>query len=135
MGVEVQGDAPIRVRGMGKVGGGFDGGGISTAVMDVASQKARGEQADRGQEVAGRTSRGLSMRVKFSQVFCILFFFSRALPTRRAAKEEAIRARRGLWVDQSAASAQWGLLWADRSAGQAFRPEGRCGPAIDSPQR
>ncbi len=47
MGVEVPGDVTIRVRELGGIGGGgFDGSGISKAVVDVTSSKARGERAE-----------------------------------------------------------------------------------------
>jgi hypothetical protein len=54
VGLKVPGDVTIRVGGLRRVGGGFDGGGISKAVVDVASPKARGEQPEGGQEIAGR---------------------------------------------------------------------------------
>ena len=45
MGVQVPGDVKIRVRELGGIGGGgFDGGGILKAVVDVASPRARGER-------------------------------------------------------------------------------------------
>jgi len=47
MGVEIPGDVTTRVRELGgEGGGGFDGDGISKAVVDVASPKARGEWAE-----------------------------------------------------------------------------------------
>ena len=61
VGLKVPGDVTIRVGGLRGVGGGFDGGGISKAVVDVASRKARGEQAEGGQEIAGRIGRGLDV--------------------------------------------------------------------------
>ena len=46
VGVEVPGDVTIRVRDLGGIGGGgFDGGVISKAVVDVVSPKARDERA------------------------------------------------------------------------------------------
>ena len=45
VGVEIPGDVTIRVRELGgERGGGFDGDGISKAVVDMASPKARSEQ-------------------------------------------------------------------------------------------
>ena len=46
--VQVPGDVTFKEREMGVVGGGFDGGGISTAVVDVASPNARGRRTSRG---------------------------------------------------------------------------------------
>ena len=60
VGVEVvPGDVTIEEREIGGVEGGFDDGGISTALVDVVSPKARGEQAQGGQGIAGRISRWL----------------------------------------------------------------------------
>ena len=61
VGVQVPGDVTFKEREMGVVGGVFDGGGISTAVVDVASPNARGEQAERGQEIAWRIRRRLGL--------------------------------------------------------------------------
>ena len=61
VGVQVPGDVPYKEREMGVVGGGFDGGGISTAVVDVASPNARGEQAEEGQEITWRIRRRLGI--------------------------------------------------------------------------
>ena len=61
VGVEVPGDVKIKERDMGGVGGGFDDGGISTALVDVVSPKARGEQAQGGQGIAGRIRRWLGV--------------------------------------------------------------------------
>ena len=53
VGVEVPSDVTIRVRELGgERGGGFDGDGISKAVVDVASPEARSEQAEGGHERA-----------------------------------------------------------------------------------
>ena len=53
VGVEVPGDVTIRVRKLGgEGGGGFHGNGISKAVVDVASPKARCEEAEGGHERA-----------------------------------------------------------------------------------
>ena len=59
--VQVPGDVTFKEREMGVVGGGFDGGGISTAVVDVASPYARGEQAEEGQEITWRIRRRLGV--------------------------------------------------------------------------
>jgi len=48
VGVKFPGDVTIRVRELGRVGGGFDGG---------SRPKAGGEQAEGGQEIAGRIGR------------------------------------------------------------------------------
>ena len=61
VGVEVPGDVTIEEREMGGVEGGFDDGGISKALVDVMSPKARGEQAQGGQGIAGRISRWLGV--------------------------------------------------------------------------
>ena len=61
VGVEVPGDVKIKERDMGGVGGGFDDGGISTALVEVVSPKARGEQAQGGQGIAGLISRWLGL--------------------------------------------------------------------------
>ena len=51
VGVEIPGDVTIRVRELGgERGGGFDGDGISKAVVDMASSKARSQKAEGGQE-------------------------------------------------------------------------------------
>ena len=47
VGVEVPGDVTINVRELGREGGeGFDGGGISKAVVDVGSPKMRSQSAE-----------------------------------------------------------------------------------------
>ena len=52
--VEVLGDVTIKEGEMGEVGGGIDDGGISIALVDMISPKARGEQAQGGQGIDGR---------------------------------------------------------------------------------
>ena len=57
--VEVPGDVTIKEGEMGEVGGGIDDGGISIALVDMISPKARGEQAQGGQGIDGRIRRRL----------------------------------------------------------------------------
>ena len=59
--VEVPGDVTIKEGEMGGVGGGIDDGGISIALVDMASPKARDEQAQGGQGVDRRIRRRLGI--------------------------------------------------------------------------